>query len=144
MCGCIVALLAILSPRLAVFALWAFTDRMSIAFNHWYWAAIGFVFLPWTTLAGAGLLAVWDVTLLLDDTPDNTISSVIGDQAWATAAIGYTLGHLVSKSRDPFPRWGSAAGGVVVVLSGVALGDGLVSAVIGFVAGLCFWPNRGV
>ena len=53
MCGCIVALLAILSPRLAVFALWAFTDRMSIAFNSFWWALIGFVFLPWTTLAWA-------------------------------------------------------------------------------------------
>jgi hypothetical protein len=38
---------------LAVFALWAFTDRMSIAFNSFWWAAIGFVFLPWTTLAWA-------------------------------------------------------------------------------------------
>ncbi len=53
MCGCFVALLAILSPRLAVFALWAFTDRMSIAFNSFWWALIGFVFLPWTTLAWA-------------------------------------------------------------------------------------------
>ena len=53
MCGCFVALLAVLSPRLAVFALWAFTDRMSIAFNSFWWAAIGFVFLPWTTLAWA-------------------------------------------------------------------------------------------
>jgi hypothetical protein len=26
---------------------------MSIAFNHWYWAAIGFFLLPWTTLAWA-------------------------------------------------------------------------------------------
>jgi hypothetical protein len=53
MCGCFVALLAVLSPRLAVFALWAFTDRMSIAFDSFWWAAIGFVFLPWTTLAWA-------------------------------------------------------------------------------------------
>ena len=53
MCGCIVALLAIFSPRLAIFALWAFTDRMSIAFDSFWWAAIGFVFLPWTTLAWA-------------------------------------------------------------------------------------------
>ncbi len=26
---------------------------MAIAFDHWWWAAIGFVFLPWTTLAWA-------------------------------------------------------------------------------------------
>ncbi len=53
MCGCFVALLAFISPRLAVFALWAFTDRMSIAFDSFWWALIGFVFLPWTTLAWA-------------------------------------------------------------------------------------------
>jgi hypothetical protein len=53
MCACLFAIAAMISPRLGVFVLWAFTDRMSIAFNHWYWAAIGFVFLPWTTLAWA-------------------------------------------------------------------------------------------
>jgi hypothetical protein len=53
MCGCFIALLAVFSPRLALFALWAFTDRMSIAFDSFWWALIGFVFLPWTTLAWA-------------------------------------------------------------------------------------------
>ncbi len=53
MCGCFVAILAMLSPRLAIFVLWGFTDRMSIAFDSFWWALIGFFFLPWTTLAWA-------------------------------------------------------------------------------------------
>lgn len=53
MCGCLFVLASAISPRLGVFILWAFTDRMSIAFDEWWWAAIGFVFLPWTTLAWA-------------------------------------------------------------------------------------------
>jgi hypothetical protein len=53
MCGCLLALAAVLSPRLAVFLLWLFTDRMSEAFDSFWIALIGFIFLPWTTLAWA-------------------------------------------------------------------------------------------
>jgi hypothetical protein len=53
MCGCVVALLAMISPRLAIFVLWGFTDRMSVAFDSFWLALIGFFFLPWTTLAWA-------------------------------------------------------------------------------------------
>jgi hypothetical protein len=52
-CGCVLALFALLSPRLAVFFVWLFTDRMGIAFDHWWMGFVGFVFLPWTTLAWA-------------------------------------------------------------------------------------------
>ena len=53
MCGCLVAIAAMLSPRLAIFLVWLFGDRMSIAFNSFWIALIGFIFLPWTTLAWA-------------------------------------------------------------------------------------------
>ena len=53
MCGCIVALVAFFSPRLAIFLVWLFTDRMGIAFNSFWIALLGFLFLPWTTLAWA-------------------------------------------------------------------------------------------
>lgn len=52
-CGCVLALFAIVSPRLAVFFMWLFTDRMGIAFDHWWMGFVGFLFLPWTTLAWA-------------------------------------------------------------------------------------------
>jgi hypothetical protein len=50
---CLFTLAAMISPRLGVVVLWAFTDRMTIAFDHWYWGLIGFLFLPWTTIAWA-------------------------------------------------------------------------------------------
>jgi hypothetical protein len=53
MCGCLVVLASAISPRLGIFVLWAFTDRMNIAFDSFWWALIGFVFLPWTTVAWA-------------------------------------------------------------------------------------------
>ena len=41
MCGCLVALAAFLSPRFAIFLIWLFSDRMSIAFgSFWYKARL--------------------------------------------------------------------------------------------------------
>ena len=54
MCGCLVALAAVVSPRFAIFLLWLFDrDRMSAAFDSFWVPLIGFFFLPWTTLAWA-------------------------------------------------------------------------------------------
>ena len=50
-CGCVLALLAMVSPRLAIFFVWVFTNRMSVAFDHGWMGVVGFLFLPWTTLA---------------------------------------------------------------------------------------------
>ena len=38
-------------PRLAIFLLWLFTDRMTLAFTSGWLGFFGFLFLPWTTLA---------------------------------------------------------------------------------------------
>ena len=48
--GCLVALLAAISPRLVIFLLWIFTDRLTIAFHSGWEGIIGFVLLPYTTL----------------------------------------------------------------------------------------------
>ena len=48
--GCLVALLAAISPRLVIFLLWIFTDRLTIAFRSGWEGIIGFVLLPYTTL----------------------------------------------------------------------------------------------
>jgi len=52
-CGCLLALGAMLSPRLAVAIVFLFTDRMGIAFEHFWIGLVGFLFLPWTTLVWA-------------------------------------------------------------------------------------------
>ena len=52
-CCCLLAIMAMLSPRLAIFIVWLFTDRMGIAFERFWMGLLGFIFLPWTTLAWA-------------------------------------------------------------------------------------------
>jgi len=55
---CLAALLALISPRLALIAVWLFSDLLSRAFESWLLPLIGFFLLPWTTLAFA---IMWDV-----------------------------------------------------------------------------------
>jgi hypothetical protein len=55
---CLIALFAWLSPRLAIFVLWLFTNRMTVAFHSFWVAFLGFLLLPWTTLAWAVCYAV--------------------------------------------------------------------------------------
>jgi hypothetical protein len=50
---CFIVVLAVLSPRLALFALWLFSDVLSKAFDSWFIPFLGFFLLPWTTLAYA-------------------------------------------------------------------------------------------
>jgi hypothetical protein len=52
---CLVALLALISPRLALVAIWIFSDILSRAYDSWIVPLIGFFVLPWTTLAYAGM-----------------------------------------------------------------------------------------
>jgi hypothetical protein len=55
--GCLLALLALISPRLVLFLLWLFDDVLSQAFDSWIVPLLGFFLLPWTTLAYA---AFWE------------------------------------------------------------------------------------
>jgi hypothetical protein len=54
---CLIALLALLSPRLAIVFIAIFSDMLSRAFDSWLLPLIGFFLLPWTTLAYA---VMWD------------------------------------------------------------------------------------
>jgi hypothetical protein len=56
--GCLVVLFALISPRLAIFLLFLFSDLLSRAFDSWFLPFLGFFLLPWTTLAYA---LMWDV-----------------------------------------------------------------------------------
>ena len=48
--GCFIFLMALIGPRVALFFTWIFTDFVDRAFDGWIVPALGFVFLPWTTL----------------------------------------------------------------------------------------------
>ena len=62
---CLFALVALLSPRLGIILLWAFTNYVQRAFDTWFWPLLGLLFLPWTTLffilvaAPAGGITFW-------------------------------------------------------------------------------------
>ncbi len=48
--GCLFALISAFSARLALFLVWVFTDRLTIAFSSGWEGIVGFIFLPYTTL----------------------------------------------------------------------------------------------
>lgn len=47
---CLVVIASWLSPRLAIFLIWLFGDRLSFAFDSFWMGFLGFLILPWTTL----------------------------------------------------------------------------------------------
>jgi hypothetical protein len=55
--GCLPVLLAFISPRLALFVVWVFSNLLSRAYESWIIPLLGFFLLPWTTLTYA---AMWD------------------------------------------------------------------------------------
>jgi hypothetical protein len=63
--GCLFLLITLLSPRLGIIVVWAFTNYVSRAFDTWLWPLLGLIFLPWTTLiyilvaAPAGEITFW-------------------------------------------------------------------------------------
>jgi hypothetical protein len=54
---CFLALLALLSPRLAIIIAAIFSDILSRAYDSWVIPLLGFFLLPWTTLVYA---LAWD------------------------------------------------------------------------------------
>ena len=51
--GCLIALFALISPRLALFLVAIFSNLLSRAFDSALLPLLGFFLLPWTTLAYA-------------------------------------------------------------------------------------------
>lgn len=49
-CGCLVALFALTLPRVTLFLMWLFSDRLSIAFDSFIVGFLGFLVLPYTTV----------------------------------------------------------------------------------------------
>jgi len=48
--GCLIVLMALIGPRVALGFTWLFTDLVDRAFDEWIVPLLGLIFLPWTTL----------------------------------------------------------------------------------------------
>lgn len=57
--GCFVPLLALISPRLALFFILVFSGWIGQALDGWIVPVLGFFFLPWTLLA---YVVMWQVS----------------------------------------------------------------------------------
>ena len=55
---CLAALIALISPRLALFVIFLFSNMLDRAFDGWLLPLAGFFLLPWTTLA---YTIMWDI-----------------------------------------------------------------------------------
>jgi hypothetical protein len=74
--GCLLVLIGLFSPRLAIFLLAIFTDDLSHAFDSRLVPLLGFFLLPWTTLAYALL---W------------TTSRHVNGVEWVLVAVAFLL-----------------------------------------------------
>ncbi len=74
--GCLVALVAAFSARFALFLVWIFTDRLTIAMRSGWEGILGFIFLPYTTLFYALVYA-----------PEKGVSTF----GWVIVAFGVVL-----------------------------------------------------
>jgi hypothetical protein len=74
--GCLLVLIGLFSPRLAIFLLAIFTNDLSRAFDSWLVPLLGFFLLPWTTLV---------YTLLW------TTSRHVNGVEWVLVAVAFLL-----------------------------------------------------
>jgi hypothetical protein len=69
---CVIAVIALLAPRVFMFFIRLLTDWFRGAFDTWIWPVLGFLFMPYTTLAYMAamlnnnhMLSGWWVALLI-------------------------------------------------------------------------------
>lgn len=51
--GCLLAILALITPRFVLVIMWLFTDYLARAYDSFIWPFLGFFFLPATTITYA-------------------------------------------------------------------------------------------
>jgi hypothetical protein len=70
--GCVLTVLALIAPRLVMMLILIFTDWFGAAYETVIWPLLGFLFLPYTTLAymaamlkGGGVSGFWLVLVVV-------------------------------------------------------------------------------
>jgi len=77
--GCLVPLIALVSPRLALFVILILTDWVGRAYDSWIIPVLGFFLLPWTTLA---FTFMWGIS----SSPHE-----VSGFAWFIVALGFII-----------------------------------------------------
>ncbi|MEA2365025.1 MAG: hypothetical protein QOE69_246 [Thermoleophilaceae bacterium] len=90
---CLVALLALISPRLALVAMFLFSHMLDRAYDSWLLPLVGFFLLPWTTLAYA---LMWD----LGTAKINGFEWFVVILAFLADLASYAGGRSYRSSRD--------------------------------------------
>ena len=54
--GCIMMIVALMVPRVVMFFIWLLTDWFGRSFHTLIWPILGFLFMPYTTLAYMGAM----------------------------------------------------------------------------------------
>ena len=66
---CLVAVIALLFPRVLIVVLWLLTDWFSGVFNSLLWPVLGFIFLPvtmlWYSVVINNFGGVWSITNII-------------------------------------------------------------------------------
>ena len=115
--GCFLVLFAFISPRLALFALFLFSDLLSRAFDSWFVPFLGFFLLPWTTLAYA---VMWS------SSNRSTASSGSSSSSPSSIDLGSYANRQPRPRRGLTPGYRPGAGGLArdrVGEADVALGE---------------------
>mgnify|MGYP006296028315 CR=1 FL=1 len=71
--GCILLVVSLVLPRVAMFFIWLMTDWFNRAYDTWLWPLLGFFFMPYTTLAymaamvmnAGGVRGLWMIVIIL-------------------------------------------------------------------------------
>ena len=90
---CLLIVLGVLGPRVALATWWIFGDKVDVAFDTWIWPLLGLVLLPWTTIM---YVAAW-----------SAIGGVSGAE-WLLVALGFVLDIATYSSRAAQARLGTA------------------------------------
>jgi hypothetical protein len=64
--GCLISILGLLTPRVTIVLIWLFSDMLERAYQTTLWPVLGFLFMPYTTLAymaailfGGSVSGIW-------------------------------------------------------------------------------------
>ena len=90
---CLVGIMGLLGPRVALAFWWIFGNKVDVAFSSWIWPLLGLIFLPWTTLF---YVIAW-----------SAIGGVNGAW-WLFVAAGLVLDLGTYSARSAKTRYGSS------------------------------------